>query len=55
MVLFNYEVTVTQARILVPDIQQCPAKNGVMSDESCLTMDTVDGHALKKKHNLPTS
>ena len=30
-----------QARILAPDIGQCPAKNRDMSDESCFTTDTV--------------
>ena len=29
--------TPQQARILTPDIGQCPAKNWVMSDENCFT------------------
>ena len=30
-----------QAQILAADIRQCPAKNRVISDKRCFTMDTV--------------
>ena len=41
--------------IEVPDIEQCPAKNRVMSDESYFIMDTVVQHEAKKKYKLQTS
>ena len=37
-----------QARILAPDIAQCPAKSRFMSDKNCLTTDTVARREVKK-------
>ena len=37
-----------QAWVLAPDIEQCPAKNRVMSDKSCFTTETVVRCEVKK-------
>ena len=33
---------------LAPDIEHCPAKNRVLSDEGCFTTDTVVRREVKK-------
>ena len=38
-----------QAWILVLDIEQCPAKNQIMSDESCFLTETIVWHKIFKK------
>ena len=35
-----------QAWILVLDIEQCPAKNQIMSDESCFLTETIVWHKI---------
>ena len=37
-----------QARILAPDIEQCPAKNRISFDESYFTTDTAVRYEVRK-------
>ena len=41
ILFYPFTVSVNQAWILTPGIAKCPAKNWVMSDESCFRPDTV--------------